>query len=101
MDKAFSILMWALSVGLLLYAGLLLIFKETELIPKYYMAHIEDKRTYAVRFAFLIMLVAAAPAISGVVAFFGEAFMIPAFIVLIAGVVGAIIIGVKFIMPKE
>ncbi len=101
MDKAYSILMWIFSAALLLYAGLLLLFKETELIPKSYMAHIENKRTYAVRFAFLIMLIAVAPAISGLVAFFGESFIIPALIVLVAGIVGAIIIGVKFIMPKE
>ena len=100
MDKAYSILMWIFSAALLFYAGVLLLFKEVELIPRHYMAHIEDKRTYAVRFAYLIMLVAAAPALSGLVAFFGEFLILPAVIVLIAGVIVAIVIGVKFIMPK-
>ena len=100
MDKAYSILMWVFSGGLFLYALVLFIFKDTELIPKSDKAKITDKKTYAKQFAKVIALVALAPMLSGIVGFLGGFFMIPAVIVLIGGVIAAIIIGIK-IMPKE
>ena len=48
----------------------------------------------------VIMIVATAPALSALVALFGEKFIIPALIVLIAGITGGIVIGTR-IKPND
>ena len=101
MDKVYSIVTIVFALCLLLYAGILFILKDVDLIPKSYMAKISDKKLYAKRFAILIALISMAPLLSGIIALFGkiEIMIIPALIVLIGGIIAAIIIGVK-IMPK-
>lgn len=102
MDKVYSIVTIVFALCLLLYAGILFILKDVDLIPKSYMAKISDKKLYAKMFAILIALISMAPLLSGIIALFGkiEIMIIPALIVLIGGIIAAIIIGVK-IMPKE
>ena len=103
MEHAYSIMTIIFGICLLLYAGILFIFKDVDLIPKSYMAKISDKKLYAKRFAILIAMIAAAPILSGIIALFGkiEIMIIPALIVLVGGFIAAIVIGIKFIMPKE
>lgn len=102
MDKAYSIIMIIFALCLLLYSLLLFLAKDVNLIPKSYMAKISDKELYARRFAILIAMIAAAPLLSGLIALFGriEIMIIPALIVLVAGIIVAIIIGVR-IIPTE
>lgn len=102
MDKAYSILTIIFAVCLFLYAGLLFILKDVDLIPKSHMSKITDKKLYAKRFALLIAMIAVAPLLSGIIALFGkiEIMIIPALIVLVGGFIAALIIGIRF-MPKE
>lgn len=66
--KPFSILMFCFSGGLLLYAALLAITKDANMIARHYAVDMKDKKAYAVKFAKIIALVAVAPAYSGIVA---------------------------------
>ena len=102
MEHAYSIMTIIFGICLLLYAGILFIFKDVDLIPKSHMAKITDRELYAKRFALLIAMIAMAPLLSGIIALFGkiEIMIIPALIVLVGGFIAALIIGIKF-MPKE
>ena len=57
--------MFCFSAALLLYAGVLALTRDTELIPRSGMTKIEDKRAYATAFARVIAVVALAPMSSG------------------------------------
>ena len=102
MEHAYSIMTIIFAVCLFLYAGILFIAKDVNLIPKSHMAKITDKKLYAKRFALLIAMIAMAPLLSGIIALFGkiEIMIIPALIVLVVVFIAALIIGIKF-MPKE
>ena len=58
----FSILMLCFSGALLLYAGLLALTKNYNLIPRGYASRVKDKRAYAVNLAKVIALTAVPPA---------------------------------------
>ena len=64
----FSILMFMFSGGLLLYAALLAITKDYNMIARHYATKVKDGKEYAARFARVIALVAVAPAYSGIIA---------------------------------
>lgn len=57
----FSILMFAFSGMLLLYAGLLAVTRDYRLIPRGNAANPKDKRAYAAAFAKMMAVVALAP----------------------------------------
>ena len=61
----FSILMFCFSAALLLYAGLLALTRDIELIPRTGAAKIDDRRAYAAAFAKVIAVVALAPMSGG------------------------------------
>ena len=62
----FSILMFAFSGMLLLYAAFLAVTKDEKLIPRGYAAAMKDKRAYTAVFAKAIALVALAPMGGGI-----------------------------------
>ena len=87
-----SILMFAFSGGLLLYAALLYLSKDVNMIPRSYAAKIADKRRYATQFAKVIALVALAPAYGGIVGLFSTLWGL---IAMIAQMILAIFLGTK------
>ena len=66
----FSILMLCFSGALLLYAGLLALTKDYNLIPRCYASRVKDKKTYAVNLAKVIALTAVPPAHCAIAALF-------------------------------
>ena len=65
MEYGFSILVFCFSGALLLYAGLLAVTKDVTLIPRHRKAKIKNRRAYALQFAKIMALVAAAPLLGG------------------------------------
>ena len=96
MEYAYSIVMFCLSGGMLLYA-LFISFRKYDMIPKSHATNPPDKKAYAKQFAKLVALVAIAPAASGVVGLFGKEAELPAIIVLFAGIVALMVIGVRWV----
>ena len=70
MEYAFSILMICFAGALLLYAGLLALTKDANLIPKAHAVQMKDEKAYAVQLAKVIALVATAPLHGGIVGLF-------------------------------
>ncbi|MBQ5973820.1 MAG: hypothetical protein IJL69_06420, partial [Oscillospiraceae bacterium] len=70
MEYGYSILMFCLAGAIGLYAGLLALTGDAELIPRGQFAKMRDKKAYARRFAGAAAFAAAAPAVSGVVGLF-------------------------------
>ena len=60
MEEAFTYLTIAFGVGLLLYAGLLLLTKDVNMIPRNQAAKIPDPKQYAKTFGMLIFFLAMA-----------------------------------------
>ena len=87
-----SILMFAFSGGLLLYAALLYLSKDVNMIPRSDAAKIADKRRYATQFAKVIALVALAPAYAGIVGLFSSFW---GMVALFAQMILAIFLGTK------
>jgi len=75
MEYGFSILMFIFSGAILLYALLLAWTKDVNLIRRHYAAKIKDEKKYAVQFAKLLAVVAAAPALAGIAGMFTENFI--------------------------
>lgn len=100
MENGFSILMLLFAAALLLYAGLLALKKDYKLLP--YRSRVsvkpKDPKAYAVQLAKIIALVAAAPALSGLVGFWNQA---AGAIVLIVGLPACIWLGTKIIKKAE
>lgn len=86
MEHGFSILMGALSIALLIYAGLLALTKDYSLLPIRAQISIDpkDPELYVTRLAECVALIAMAPALSALVGLWNN---LAAFIVLIAGIV--------------
>lgn len=68
----FSILMLCFSGGLLLYAGLLAVTKNYNLIPRNYASQVKDKRAYTLKVAKVIALVAIPPFHCAIAAIFND-----------------------------
>lgn len=83
--SVFSIVMFCFAGGLLIYAGLLAITKDPELIVRDYAAKMEDKKKYATRFARTIAIIAIAPVVSGIAGSFDN------------GIVNAVVAVVSFV----
>ena len=88
----FSILMFCFSGALLLYAILLAITRDFDLIPRGEAAKVKDKRDYAKRFAEVIALTAVPPAHCGLVALSSAGWAV---VVLVVEMVLAIWLGTK------
>ena len=93
MENGFPILMLCLSGGLLLYAGLLALTKDPELIMRHWAAKMKDGKAYAAQFAKVIAVVAAAPAASGLTGLLAG--LKWSAVVLIAGLIICIYIGTR------
>ena len=87
MEYAYSIIMFCMAGGLLLYAGLLALAKDPMLIPKYYATNMKNKKAYAVMFAKIIAMMAVPFTVSGIVGLIwtSEQTLLPAIVVLIIG----------------
>ena len=66
MEYAFSIIMFALGAGLLIYA-LFIRAAGFESIPKNYSVSVKDKKRYANKFALMIALLGAVPVAAGMI----------------------------------
>lgn len=66
----FCILMLVFSGAILLYAGLVALTKDYNLIPRGYAAAPKDKQAYAVAFAKVLALVALSPLSAAIYGFF-------------------------------
>ena len=97
MEYAYSILMFCMAAGLLLYAGLLALAKDPMLIPKHYAAKMKNKKAYAVMFAKITAMMALPFAVSGIVGLIwnAEQTLLPAIIVLIVGLVVCLYLSTK------
>ena len=67
MEYAYSIMIIAFGLMMLLYAGLLALFKDYKMIPRHWYTHPRDPKQYAVAFAKLIAVIALGPIVSGVI----------------------------------
>ena len=94
MDNGFSILMILFSVAILLYAGLLALTKDYNLLPRNSMISVEpkDQKAYAVRMAKVIALVALAPLAGGLVGFLH---LFAGLAVMLIGFIASIYAGTK------
>ena len=95
MEYAFSIIMFAMTAGLLLYAGGLALTRNYKLIARSHAAKMNDPKRYAVQFAKGLAVMAAPFAISGILGLFQ--WYMPAVIVLIGGFIGAMVVLVKLV----
>ena len=100
MEYGYSVLMGIFAVVLFLYGLLITLSKDILLIPKNWASKTSDKKLYAKQFGKVIMLVSTAPLLSAGLALFGSFMMIPSIVVLIGGIIGGIILGIRM-MPKE
>ena len=97
MEYAYSIMMFCMAGGLLLYAGLLALAKDPMLIPKHHVAKMKNKKACAVMFAKIIAMMAAPFAVSGIVRLIwnAEQTLVPAIIVLVIGLVACLYLSTK------
>ncbi|SCW31667.1 hypothetical protein SAMN02910456_00503 [Ruminococcaceae bacterium YRB3002] len=86
----FSIVMFVVGGALMLYAGVLALTKDTDLIMRSYAAKMPDKKRYALQFAKTIAIIAIAPLLSGVAGFFEN--------VVVNSIVGVVSFVVCFII---
>ena len=98
----YSILMFAFSVALLIYSGILSkgIYQA---IPKYQFVKMKNPQEYAKQLAPVIAICAAAPLASGVMALIvdPDTTFIPALAVLVVGFVVCIVLGVKLFKKRN
>ena len=75
MENGFSVLMLLFAAALLLYAGLLALTKNYNMLPLRARTSVKPKnpKAYTVQLAKVVALVAAAPALCGVVGFWNKA----------------------------
>ena len=100
MEYGYSILMGILGGVLFLYGLITFLSGDILLVARHWAAKMTDKKRYAKQFGKTMMIISTAPLLSALVALFGSFMIIPAVIVLIGGIVGGIVIGVR-IMPKD
>lgn len=100
MEYGYSILMGIFSCALLLYAGLMAIFKDYKMIPLRARQSVKPKneKKYMVQFAKVTALAALAPALSAVAGLWN---MIAAVAILIAAGVFFIWLGTKIVKNEK
>lgn len=100
MEYGFSILMTIFSAVLLLYAGMMALFKDYKMLP--FRAQIsvkpKNKKKYMMQFAKVIALLAVSPALSALIGLWN---LLVAMIVLIIATIFFIWIGVKIMKNVE
>ena len=96
MERAFSILMFIFSGALLLYAGLMAVTKDYNLLPYRSRVSVKPKNPekYMVQLAKIVALVAAMIAVGAAIALWNAA---AGAIVIVVGVVAALWCGTKII----
>ncbi len=96
MESAFSILMFIFSAALLLYAGLMAITKDYNLLPYRSRVSVKPKnpKKYMVQLAKIVALMAAMIAVGAAIALWNAA---AGAIVIVVGVVAALWCGTKII----
>ncbi len=101
MKYGFSILMFCLSAGILLYAGIIAAVKDPALIPRHQYAKIKNKKKYAVQFAKVLAVSAIAPFAGGITGLIwnAEQTLIPALLALITAFIICMVFAAK-IMDK-
>ena len=99
MEYAFSIVTACFSVAMLLYAGLTALEGRLLMVRRRNAAKTKDKKRYARRFAAVVALCAAAPAVAAVAGLFLPGVW-PAAVLIVAFLV-CITIGAKWISKKE
>ncbi len=72
MEYGFGILMLCMAGMLLLYAGLLALIKDPQMIPRHYAVNMKNKKQYCVQLAKVIALVSLAPLECGLISFTGH-----------------------------
>lgn len=99
MEYVYSIIMFCMAGGLLLYAGLLALAKDPMLIPKHHAANMKNEKAYAVMIAKIVALIAIPFAVSGIVGLIwnAEQTLLPAILVLIVGFVVCIWLSSKIV----
>ena len=97
MEYAYSIIMFAFSAGLLIYAGILAALKDPLLIPRHHATKGRNSKAYVLRIAKITAVCASAPLLSAVTGLIWnmETTLLPALLVLIIGFVICIYLGVK------
>ncbi len=100
MEYGYSILMFAFSGSVLLYAGLIAM-GNYDLIRRLRAAKVRDKKEYAKRFARVLALVSLSPFLSGIVGLLGDTdrMILPAGAVLVVSFIILLAIGTR-IMKK-
>ena len=100
MEYGYSILMGIFSCALLLYAGLMALFKDYKMIPLRVRQSYKPKneKVYMTKLAKVVALVACAPALSALAGLWN---MIAALVVLIAACVFFIWLGTKLFKSGE
>lgn len=101
MDEVYSIIMFAMAAGIAIVGLLLIVTKNMNILLKriYISAKMHDKKKYAKRFGLSLLIVAGVFLISGIVGLLGplDIVIIPALIVLVGGLVGAIFIASRLV----
>ena len=87
MEYVYSIMMFCMAGGLLLYAGLLALAKDPMLIPKHLAAKMDNKKEYCLMIAKVVAVIAIPFAASGITGLIwnAEETLLPAIIVLVIG----------------
>lgn len=96
-----SIVLFIVAAALLIYAGIAALTKSIPVQPTRRASVQNVTQAYAVQFAKLIALMAAAPAIGGIVGLFVEEKPLIAVIVFIVLFIGLMILGIKTIMKEK
>ncbi len=94
MEYGYSVLMAAFSAALLLYAGLMALFKDYKMLPMRARVSVKpkDEKRYMLRLAKMIALAAASPALSALIGLWN----VPAaFVVLLVSAVLLIWLGTR------
>ena len=82
--------------GILLYSAIVAIVKSPDLIPRYYAAKRQTKQKYAVQFAKLMALCAAAPVLSGLVGLIAPT--LPSLLILIVAFIFCLRLGIQMFL---
>ena len=99
MEYVYSIMMFCMAGGLLLYAGLLALVKDPLLIPKHWAAEMKNPKEYCLMIAKVVALIAIPFAASGITGLIwnAEETLLPAIIVLVIAFVVCIYLSSKIV----
>ncbi|MBQ9031057.1 MAG: hypothetical protein IJ106_06345 [Parasporobacterium sp.] len=92
MEYVFSIMMFCMAGGLLLYAGLLALLRDPLLIPRHYAAKMGNRKVYCLMIAKIVAVVSLPFTASGITGLIwnSDVTLVPAIIVFIIAMVACI-----------